>query len=117
MRQEMTRYSKNPDKQNRKNTLVTITDGETIFFGISRCNVTAGDKFLKAKGRGVARGRALKAQEEFPNSSQADGTIADLNFVTHSSGLRGFVQQDRVPELLEYFRNIDENLRNTSSGD
>lgn len=118
-----TRHSKNPDKLNRKNTLVTIRDGDTIFFGISRCNVSAGDKFSKAKGQMVAKARAEKARQEFGAigavvnaaraSQQADGFVAGSGHLsTHFSGLRGFIRADSVPELLQYFRNIDKIAQN-----
>lgn len=114
-----TRYSKNPDKLNRKNTLVTISEGNTIFFGISRCNVTAGDKFLKAKGQMVAEARAEKAITDFANlvtlDTQADGYVDDLTL--HFSGLRGFISKEKVPALLEYFRNIDKLAHNPRSED
>lgn len=123
-----TRHSKNPDKLNRKNTLVTIRDGDTIFFGISRCNVTAGDKFSKAKGQMVAKARAEKAMQEFGaigaavnsvrTEQQADGFVTgDGQLSTHFSGLRGFISANAVVELLQYFREIDKIAHNPRSSD
>lgn len=107
----MTRYSKHPNAANRKNTLVTIMEGDTIFFGISRCNMHAGDKFLKAKGKLVAKARAEKAFKEFAPLASVMAKQGEFELNAFSNGLRGFVHHTHVPELLEYFRNIDKALR------
>lgn len=101
---EKTRYSKNPDNANRKNTLVTLQDGETIFFGISRCNRDAGDRFLKARGRTAAKARAIRASIEFKSVPN------DLKnkFVANANGLRGHCAVADVKEVLKYFQNIDQ---------
>ena len=99
MRNEMTRYSKNPDRCNRTNTLVTIKEGDLIFFGISRCNKTAGDTFLKSKGSMVAKARAIRAKIE--------GREATGEFTLYANGLRGSCSQANIRSLLEYFDNVD----------
>ena len=104
MRNEMTRYSSNPDKQNRKNTLVTIRDGDTIFFGIARCNKKAGDSFTKKQGQVIAKARALRAQIEFNPSL---GFEFEVGSAIHDSMLRGWIAKDDVHKLLHYFRNVD----------
>jgi len=86
-------YSKEP-----KNTLVTTRDGDTVFFGIARCNRKL-DCFHKSIGKYIARQRLFCIDEDelSPNG--------DLNL--HHSGLRGTVGIENVKSLLEYFNNID----------
>jgi hypothetical protein len=114
MRTEMTRYSKSPDKSNRKNTLVTIQDGDVIYFGISRCNTKAGDKFLKSKGQMVAKARAIKASIE-ARYSPLTAASQDNGLTTHFGGLRGFVAVAHIHDLLQYFRDIDNVMRKTGN--
>ena len=99
---ERTRYSKHPNKSNRKNTLFTFREGDFIYFGISRCNLNAGDKFTKKQGYAVAKARAYKASEEFLPPNMA------YTLTTHENGLRGVCQVKDVHKLLQYFENIDE---------
>jgi len=86
-----------------KNTLVTVKDGPTIFFGIARCNRSVGEVFTKAMGKHIARQRAHLAQRE--------RSIVPVNaFVVHESGLRGSVPADQVHTLLQYFDDVDRNI-------
>jgi hypothetical protein len=88
-----------------KNTLVTIRDGEYIYFGIARCNKNAGDIFSKAKGRMIATNRANTAQEVFSQLCEFQDTI-----VLSQSGLYGRCPLDSIKNLLGYFDDIDENM-------
>ena len=108
MKTEMTRYSKNPDKSNRKNTLFTIRDGDNVFFGIARCNRFVGDTFRKSQGQMIAKARAIRAKIDF------DTMPAELGmppFLTHANGLRGFCDKANIVELLQYFESIDDIMR------
>lgn len=99
MRTEMTRY--NADKCNRKNTLVTLREGDVIYFGIARCNATVGDVFKKSHGRMIAKARAIRAKLEFAVTNEEN------TFSLHESNLRGFVLKEKIADLLKYFDNID----------
>jgi hypothetical protein len=106
MNTERVRYFPGPDS-NRKNTLVTIRDGERIYFGIARCNLDAGDNMKKSHGRMIAKARALRAKVECGSSSTED-------FSLHESGLRGVCAMESVKQLLQYFENIDLIMYNES---
>lgn len=105
MTKEMTRYSKTPDKLNRKNTLVTIREDDVVYFGIARCNKKAGDKFTKRQGQVIAKARAIRAKIEKVGGAPLTG------LVLHESNLRGSVPADGIPGLLKYFNTIDEVLK------
>lgn len=96
------------NERNPKNTLATFQDGETVFFGISRCNTTVGDRFVKIRGREIASNRAMFAAEEDVSFPTIDGTTIQI----HESGMRGQVPSKDVAELLNVFNNIDNVLRN-----
>jgi hypothetical protein len=85
-----------------KNTLVTICDGETIYFGISRCRMNE-DRVNKEEGKRLALFRAEIAASNVAGAWAKDGTL----FV-HKTGVFGNVKKDDVRKLLEYFDNIDE---------
>ena len=102
MRTEMTRYSKNPDKQHRKNTLVTMQQDDVIYFGIARCNHHACDEFRKDRGKVIAKARAIRATLE----QQLDNND-DKSIMLHETGLRGHTDKKNVRNLLDYFDNID----------
>jgi hypothetical protein len=97
------RYGRNK-KGSPKNTLVTIRDGELLYFGISRCNVKVGDTFQKDAGKHIAYERALLSSAECPVS---DGLCV------HKSGLRGVVEKESVRKLIEYFENIERFSKDT----
>jgi hypothetical protein len=82
-----------------KNVLYTIRKGETIYFGISRCN-TSHDSFRKTNGKLIASERALLAEEEVSENQVSD-------FALHKSGLRGVCSKEKVVEMLKYFDFID----------
>lgn len=86
------RYSKVEESGNRKNTLVTIREGDTIYFGIAMCNLKK-DVFTKDMGIKIATGRAEAAKGESANSE-----------------LRGAVNFNNIKDLLEYFDSIDEKV-------
>jgi hypothetical protein len=96
----MIRYSRHEGKYNRKNTLFTVRVGEKVFFGISRCNLRAGDRFNKKQGTLVAQGRAALARaEEAP---------AQMSVNLHDSGLRGWCYMHDLPVLFDFFNNVDD---------
>jgi hypothetical protein len=95
----MIRYGKVNNQT--KNCLFTIRKGETIYFGISRCNKKHYN-FLKAKGKLIASERATIAAEVYEQE------VSD--FEVHESGLRGVCPKSQVVEMLQYLDNIDENM-------
>ena len=87
-----------------KNTLVTQRVGDTVYFGIARCNTVAGDAFKRARGTLIASNRAgLARTGELTESYVTDNGVVRL----HESYLRGSVAISEVTALLEYFRNVD----------
>ena len=100
------------NKGERKNTLVTIREGNVLYWGIARCNSHVGDRFNKAKGRFIALGRAKTEQSRY---RQEFGNLY-LEFSTHSSSLRGHCDMEDVHCLLKYFDNIDAFIFRGSNG-
>ena|SRR5271157_5373344 len=96
------RYGKVNDQA--KNTLVTIRDGDMIYFGISRCRLGA-DKVNKEEGKKRATIRANVAAKNVAPVVQiyGDGTL-----YAHKSGMFGNVRATDILDLLSYFDNIDE---------
>jgi len=87
-----------------KNTLLTIRDGELVHFGIARCNIDL-DRFSKNTGKLIATNRAnLAAREEY--------TLNSVGLKIHHSGLRGTVELANIVALLQYFQNVDLELKN-----
>ena len=96
------RYSR-LDKRVPKNTLVTIRDGETVYFGIARCNRKL-DTFRRDVGTHIATKRAELAREgSNGNVHTTDGD--DLR--VHTSRMRGQTTVDNVKELVKFFNDID----------
>ena len=93
-----------------KNTLVTVREDNTIYFGIARCRTEA-DRFTKADGLKLANLRCEVAR------SNPDGHFSvDGSFQLHSSGLFGQVDVDDVTKLLSHFDSVDDwGLKNRSS--
>jgi hypothetical protein len=87
-----------------KNTLVTVRDGDVVYFGIARYDKRYGLPFEKKVGRKIALGRLNKATAAMPPQSFVrtfDGVVyAD-------SRLAGCCNVNSVKYLLEYFDNID----------
>lgn len=97
-----TRVRYGRDKNNApKNTLVTIRTGDTIYFGISRCLLSA-DRPNKTEGKRRAQMRA-----DIAASGVAGAWTIDGSFYLHTSGLFGQVNFDDIPKLLSYFDNVD----------
>jgi len=98
-------------KNNRtpKNTLVTIREGDTVYFGISRCNRKM-DIFHKNIGTYIAKQRADLVREEVDSSSDYSTYVPtnDIDFVLHKSGLRGKVALSNIKEVVKFFRCVDE---------
>lgn len=86
-----------------KNVLYTIRKGNAIYFGISRCNVRH-DSFRKVNGKLIASERAALAKVEAGKSVVSD-------FVIHRSGLRGVCNKAQVIEMLKYFDDIDQYMK------
>lgn len=99
------RFSKK--NNSRKNTLVTVREGDTIFFGVARCNVSHGEKFDRDEGLKKA---AVRANVAMQNVASIDWAV-DKSLVIHNSGLFGQVGVSDVKDLLSYFDNIDEHNR------
>ena len=96
------RYSR-LDKRVPKNTLVTIRDGDTVYFGIARCNRKL-DTFRRDVGTHIATKRAELARECGSSSIHTtDGE--DLN--VHASRMRGHTTVENVKELVKFFNDID----------
>lgn len=85
-----------------KNTLVTVRNGDLVYFGIARCHSRL-DTFKKTLGTKIATERCNLAVEEF-------GDVTTENFTLHASGLRGVVRLDSIQALLRYFDNIDNSM-------
>jgi len=90
-----------------KNTLVTTQSGDTIYFGIARCNLVLNDVFKRSGlngGRTIATRRLERILEEgdIPSYKKIG------NIMVHPKGLRGFVSRENVKELISFFNNIDE---------
>lgn len=96
------RYSRQADRSPR-NTLVTTQEGDTIYFGIARCN-TREDRFSRKVGQRIADNRVGLAQDD---SSSVRDRLAGTELVIDSSGLYGSVPASNVRELVRYFRDID----------
>jgi len=96
------RYSR-LEKRVPKNTLATICDGDTIYFGIARCNRKL-DTFRREVGTHIASKRAELAKEGSCNDVI---TTVEADLQVHSSKMRGFISVDRVKELVIYFNDID----------
>ena len=86
-----------------KNTLITVRDGDRIFFGISRCNKK--DIFSKKRGKEIARLRVEAAQKEFASKSNHDGQSLLYGVTTD------------IENLLEFFHNELENCINYAEED
>ena len=95
------RFSKVGDSRMPKNTLVTKRDGDTIYFGISRCMLSQ-DTLRKVEGRNWAMDRLKQAMTE-----KIQSWITDGSFNLDTSGLYGTVGVEDVKKLLRYFENID----------
>jgi hypothetical protein len=108
MKNEMTRYSNLGN--GRKDTLFTFREGDTVFFGISRCNVKAGDVFDKTKGRLIAQGRAFKAKELVDSGQVQKREVGNIEqekqFVSYGS-----IPVVDVKNLLGYFRSLRESFK------
>jgi len=94
------RYSR-LEKRRPKNTLFTMREGDMVYFGIARCNVSA-DVFHKAIGTYIAEQRAGLAKDETGMYNTTN------NLRLHDSGLRGYTTVDNVKDVVKYFRNIDQ---------
>lgn len=104
------RYSR-LSKENRtpKNTLVTVQDGDTVYFGISRCNRKL-DTFHKNIGTYIATKRMKLVNNDDENDIDMwkYDQIDNSELFVHSSNLRGWVPVEDVKLLIRYFRVVDE---------
>jgi hypothetical protein len=85
----------------KKNTLATIREGDNVYFGISKCHLSAGDSFNKDRGRRIALGRAMLEKETFKTG---------IDFNIHVSGLRGYCNINHIVDVLKYFDDVDKNF-------
>ena len=91
-----------------KNTMCTLRDNDTIYFGIARCHFPL-DTMDKNHGKALAQLRincAIAAKDvERPNSWRVDGTLK-----VNSGGMFGQVNVTEITKLLQYFENLDETM-------
>lgn len=109
-RRSRVRYSRlSKEDRTPKNTLVTVKDGDTVYFGISRCNRKL-DTFHKSVGAYIAEQRAQIVSDDGAASSDYNSHVIDDNigFRLHKSGLRGCVALSNIKEVVKYFRVVDE---------
>lgn len=99
-----------------KNTLVTVRDGDTVYFGISRCNRKL-DVFHKTIGTHIAQCRAQIASDDCIDNSDYCTYVPNdkSDFRLHKSGLRGAVDLVNVKEVVKFFRVVDEYCLNLAS--
>jgi len=98
---ERLRY--NNGSSSRKDLLYTVRSNDLVFFGISRTNLQAGDKFDKELAKEIAQARAMKARAEYDATKSAVFADFSVRSVNH-----GVVTVDRVKELLAYFDALTE---------
>ncbi len=94
------RYGKSPAGA-RQSALVTVKEGDLIFFGISKCHPKK-DKFNKAMALEIAFGRAQKAMKEYKKNSE---TINDYLPIYKLMGAADVTDAVRI---VEYFRALNE---------
>jgi hypothetical protein len=97
------RYSRTSTKV-PKNTLVTLREGDTVYFGVARCNTKAGDEFRRNLGTTIATNRASAA---LGDALAGQYTCSDGTVSLHTSGLRGAVPVAQIRALLTYFGQVD----------
>jgi len=88
-------------KDELKNTLVTLSNGNKIYFGISRCR-SGVDRPDKSTGKEFARRRA-----EVAMGSASGVWYRDGSFMVHNSGIFGEVAEGEFPKLLNYFNGLN----------
>jgi hypothetical protein len=86
-----------------KNTLLTMSEGKIIFFGIARCNLESGDKFSRKVGKALAVERLLALRTSFLDG----GDISTTGLYRSRNMLSGWCNADNIPELLKHFYAID----------
>ncbi len=91
-------------KSRPKSTLLTMREGDDIFFGISKCNPV--DHWSSKEGKRRAQRRLDLAMSDKPKSF----TVQKGGFTVHSSGLFGRCSVSQVTTLLQYFDSITEFL-------
>lgn len=87
-----------------KNTLVTIRDGERIFFGIARYDARYGYPFVKKMGRKIAQGRA-EAVRKLLGGNPLPNTTNGIIYA--ESGLAGCCNASSIVLVLRYFERIE----------
>lgn len=97
------RYSR-LEKRVPKNTLVTVKDGDTLYFGIARCNRKL-DVFHRKVGSYIAEQRALLARDD---TQEYRYDRLDNGLELHESGLRGSVSLSNVRQLINHFEGVDQ---------
>jgi len=95
------RYDKRDEFNCPKNTLVTHRVGDYIYWGISRCNKEASDRFSKKTGKMIADARASFFLDIF------DPSESEEEFVVGESLMYGRCKKEKIRDLLEHFKNID----------
>jgi hypothetical protein len=102
-----------------KNTLLTLSVGDTIYWGISRCNLDMGDRFSKVEGRSRALLRLLHAREFYQRlddlerkpvvaSPELASKVIDPATRNSTGMLWGWCDKSHLNTLLGHFFNLDE---------
>ena len=94
-------------KGKKRATLVTVRNGDMVFWGIARCNSSAGDRFDRGVGREIAAARAMKEVQAFEESG--GNTLLGPGLMIHQAGLRGHCHVESIREVLHYFDEIHKN--------
>jgi hypothetical protein len=80
-----------------RETMVTISDGRAVWFGIARWDGKPTPPLSKKWGRQIAEGRTQKARVAYQGfGASSPLTISD-------DGLSGTCGMDQIDELMEYF--------------
>ena len=85
-----------------RNTLVTIRNGDKIFFGVAVCRPN--ERVNKELGKKIAIGRAWKAREKFLNN-HVDNWARGQDGI-NTDGVMGVVHREDIVKLLRSFESI-----------
>lgn len=96
------RFTKGVRRGQRRSTLVTLQQGDRIFFGLSKCHKGL-DRWNREQGLKYARVRAQAAMRAFQNGDT--GNWSENNGVTiQEDGVLGHCAVADVKNLLNYFQ-------------
>jgi hypothetical protein len=95
------RYTYN-EKGHRKNMMMTVAIGETIYFGIARCNNL--DRFDRDRGYFIAQERAMSADQQ---KTLPDEFFNHGELMMRKNQLSGWCNVKDVKKVVEHFLTID----------